>query len=271
MATVQAGLSQGGQHALAAELLLFIAIVGVRAIATYGPAPTVGGKPQKKTLPPDQYGPLFILGNGFVVFFLLALISARGGTAAKLAAAFGLTVDVALLLKSIPHIQQVALAYDSPHAFTPVSLTATTPAEEAPPPFNAKQLASLSSPGGKLSGPGGSPGAKGGGSGGSAGPGTAGAMAFAHRNLTKFGLNPADWPDLVKLWNQESGWRTGAVNPSSGATGIPQLNPNSHKVPAGWNGPNAAAIQIAWGLHYIKSTYGSIASAWAHEQHVGWY
>lgn len=76
------------------------------------------------------------------------------------------------------------------------------------------------------------------------------------------------WTDLVQLWNRESGWSTMAVNSSSGATGIPQLNPAAHTVPPGWS---AAPVQIAWGLAYIASTYGTPANAWAHEQEYGWY
>lgn len=257
VATIQAGLSQGAQHALAAELLLFVAIVAVRAIATYGPAPVVSGKTQKKTLPSDQFGPLFILGNGFVLFFILAIISARGGTAARLAAVGGLVVDVALLLKSVSHIQQLALTYDSPRQYTPISLTAFTAPEAAVPPLSVPQVKSLSKPGGKLSGPSGAPGAS-----------AAAAMAYAHRRLAAYHLSPSQWSGLVWLWNQESGWRTTAVNPSSGATGIPQLNPHAHAVPANWS---SYKVQVDWGLAYIEHTYGSIDAAVASEQHRGWY
>jgi len=255
--TVQAGVSQGGQHALAAELLLFVGIVAVRAIATYGPAPVVKGKTQTKHLPSDQFGPLFVLGNGFVLFFILALLSARGGATAKVAAAAGLIVDVALLLKSIPHIQQLALVYDSPRQYTPDTLTAFTASEAAVPPLSVPQVQSLSKPGGKLSGPSVAPGSS-----------AAAAMAYAHSRLTAFHLSPSQWPGLVWLWNKESGWRSTAVNPSSGATGIPQLNPNAHQVPADWSNYK---VQIDWGLAYIEHTYGSIDAAVASERHRGWY
>lgn len=254
---MQAGLSQGGQHALAAELLLFIAIVAMRAVAQYGPAPVVNGKTQTKNLPAGQYGPLFILGNGFVIYFLLALISARGGTWARLAAVGGLVVDVALLLKSVSHIQQLALVYNGPRQYTPDTLTAFTAAEAPIPPLSIPQVNSLSKPGGKLSGPAGP-----------AGSSAATAMAFAHSQLTKFGLSPSDWNGLVWLWNAESGWRTTAKNPTTGATGIPQLNPADHSIPANWS---SYKVQVDWGLQYIKGRYGSIASAVAHEQHFGWY
>jgi SLT domain-containing protein len=59
----------------------------------------------------------------------------------------------------------------------------------------------------------------------------------------------------------ESGWNNFARNPSSGAFGIPQALPPG-KMGAAAAGGNAAA-QIAWGLSYIKSVYGSPANAYA--------
>ena len=40
---------------------------------------------------------------------------------------------------------------------------------------------------------------------------------------------------------------------------------------AGPDWPSSAATQIRWGLHYIKSTYGSPLGAWNHEAAYGWY
>lgn len=112
--------------------------------------------------------------------------------------------------------------------------------------------------------------------GGASGGSTAAATATAAANqatakilAAPFGWSTGtQWDDLVKLWNQESGWNDKAVNPSSGATGIPQLNPSAHAVPPGWSSPS---VQISWGLAYILATYGSPANAWAHEQSAGWY
>lgn len=77
-----------------------------------------------------------------------------------------------------------------------------------------------------------------------------------------------EWADWVSLWNQESGWSSTALNASSGATGIPQLNPSSWPVPGGWSNP---VVQITWGISYIAKTYGSPSKAWAHEVAQGWY
>lgn len=101
-----------------------------------------------------------------------------------------------------------------------------------------------------------------------------GGTVSANQNIARLLAAPygwstgTDWTDLVNLWNKESSWNTRAVNPESGATGIPQLNPNSHPVPADWD---SASVQIAWGLKYIKDTYGSPANAWNHEVANGWY
>ena len=68
---------------------------------------------------------------------------------------------------------------------------------------------------------------------------------------------------LDELWTEESGFSATAVNPSSGATGIPQLLPGAHQVPANWSSP---AVQIRWGLIYLKSRYGTPCAAWAFER-----
>ena len=84
-----------------------------------------------------------------------------------------------------------------------------------------------------------------------------------------------EWADLVSLWNQESGWSNTALNSSSGAYGIPQALPPTKLPLAGQSssagGRSDAAVQIAWGLRYINTRYGSPSVAWAHEQANDWY
>jgi hypothetical protein len=75
---------------------------------------------------------------------------------------------------------------------------------------------------------------------------------------------------LEKLFTRESGWSTSASNPS-GAYGIPQAKPGSKMASAGADWKTSAATQIAWGLDYIKSRYGTPCSAWGHSQSTGWY
>jgi len=81
----------------------------------------------------------------------------------------------------------------------------------------------------------------------------------------------AQWTALDKLWTRESGWRATAKNPS-GAYGIPQALPESKLPFAGQErGGSNAAVQISWGLKYIKERYGDPITAWAHEESAGWY
>lgn len=97
------------------------------------------------------------------------------------------------------------------------------------------------------------------------------AKAFAKKAMGAFGWHSTQWPFLDMLWTSESGWRWDATNPNSGAYGIPQALPASKMATQGKNWQTNAAIQIIWGLKYIKQRYGSPQSAWAHEQAVGWY
>jgi hypothetical protein len=76
-----------------------------------------------------------------------------------------------------------------------------------------------------------------------------------------YGWTGGQWDALNALWTGESGWNNRARNPSSGAFGIPQALPPG-KMGAAAAGGNAVA-QIAWGLGYIKSVYGSPANAYA--------
>jgi resuscitation-promoting factor RpfB len=81
----------------------------------------------------------------------------------------------------------------------------------------------------------------------------------------------AQWSCLDDLWQKESSWSNTAVNPQSGAYGIPQSLP-PWKMPTSALPPqSSASAQIIWGLGYIESTYGSACQAWSHEEADGWY
>ena len=91
---------------------------------------------------------------------------------------------------------------------------------------------------------------------------------FAASLLGGFGWGRNQLGPLISLWQRESGWNPWAVNPSSGAYGIPQA------LPAAWGHPYNLgdwAQQIRWGLAYIFQSYGSPAAAWGHEMQFGWY
>lgn len=84
-----------------------------------------------------------------------------------------------------------------------------------------------------------------------------------------------NWSSLVALWNRESGWNQYAMNPTSGAYGIPQALPLTKMPRSAWpasmGGTSNPYSQEQWGEQYIAGTYGSPTNAWAHEVNFGWY
>lgn len=76
------------------------------------------------------------------------------------------------------------------------------------------------------------------------------------------GWTGSEWYCLYQLWQRESGWRTLAGNPSSGAYGIPQSLPGSKMASAGDDWRTNPSTQITWGMGYIARTYGTPCNAW---------
>jgi hypothetical protein len=70
------------------------------------------------------------------------------------------------------------------------------------------------------------------------------------------------WADLVSLWNGESGWSNIAQNPGSTAYGIAQFLDTTWATVGGTK-TSDPALQIRYGLMYIKQRYGSPSAAWA--------
>lgn len=119
-------------------------------------------------------------------------------------------------------------------------------------------------------------GGSGSGSGGTTAPAGSTMTPAQARDHARGALGGYGWGDdqfscLVSLWNRESGWRADAYNPWSGAYGIPQALPGDKMAAAGPDWRTNAATQIAWGLSYITSRYGSPCAAWAHSESTGWY
>ncbi|GAB3145577.1 hypothetical protein GCM10027058_02120 [Microbacterium neimengense] len=98
-----------------------------------------------------------------------------------------------------------------------------------------------------------------------------GAREYARGAIGAYGWGQDQFECLVLLWNRESGWRADALNPSSGAYGIPQSLPGDKMSSAGADWRTNAATQINWGLSYISGRYGSPCGAWGHSQATGWY
>ena len=84
------------------------------------------------------------------------------------------------------------------------------------------------------------------------------------------GWGDAQFVCLDSLWSNESGWSQSAAN-SSGAYGIPQAKPGSKMASAGSDWATNPRTQIAWGLSYIGSRYGSPCGAWSNFQARGYY
>lgn len=99
----------------------------------------------------------------------------------------------------------------------------------------------------------------------------AGAKAYARGAIGAYGWGDDQYTCLVQLWNRESGWRANALNPSSGAYGIPQALPAGKMAAAGADWRTNGNTQVNWGLSYIRSRYGSPCGAWDHSQRTGWY
>lgn len=81
----------------------------------------------------------------------------------------------------------------------------------------------------------------------------------------------SQFPYLYLLWERESGWNPAAVNPTSGAFGIPQALPALKMASAGLDWASDPYTQIIWGISYIEATYGTPQVAWAHELAYSWY
>lgn len=97
------------------------------------------------------------------------------------------------------------------------------------------------------------------------------AQALGHQMMLDFGFGEDQWPCLYNLWMRESGWRTTAGNPTSGAYGIPQSLPASKMAVYGDDYLTNASVQITWGLNYVKGRYSTPCGAWSAFQSKGWY
>lgn len=93
---------------------------------------------------------------------------------------------------------------------------------------------------------------------------------YAFSQFSHYGWGTDQEQYLIKLWDQESGWRWNAANPS-GAYGIPQSLPASKMASAGADYRTNPETQIRWGLSYISSVYHNPQGAWNHEVANNWY
>jgi len=94
---------------------------------------------------------------------------------------------------------------------------------------------------------------------------------IARRMMAQYGWSGYEFSCLDALWVSESNWDPYAENPSSGAYGIPQSLPAEKMATAGSDWRTNPATQIAWGLNYIRLSYGTPCSANNFKLTNGWY
>lgn len=91
-----------------------------------------------------------------------------------------------------------------------------------------------------------------------------------NRRLARYELRKRgdgdEWACLDSLGHHESGWDSYAVNPTSGAAGIPQALGHGHVFDLG-----DAPAQIDWFLDYVDERYGTPCAAWEFWLANGWY
>jgi hypothetical protein len=103
-----------------------------------------------------------------------------------------------------------------------------------------------------------------------AAPSTPQAYATAYMSAN-YGWGADQFNCLNQLWTRESDWNPNALNPSSGAFGIPQSLPGIKMASAGADWQTSYQTQIRWGLGYISGRYGNPCVAWSHWMTNNWY
>ncbi len=104
-----------------------------------------------------------------------------------------------------------------------------------------------------------------------AAPDPGSAKAIAYELVASRGWGEEEYGCLVALWERESHWNAAAMNPYSGAYGIPQSLPGNKMASAGADWQTNPATQIQWGLGYIAARYSTPCGAWEHSETHNWY
>ena len=79
------------------------------------------------------------------------------------------------------------------------------------------------------------------------------------------GVTGSEWTAMSTLIRRESGWDPYAVNPTSGACGLPQALPCSKL------GGLDLQNQVLWMIRYVRGRYGTFHVALGHSYSRGWY
>lgn len=96
-------------------------------------------------------------------------------------------------------------------------------------------------------------------------------IQYAHQLISSYGWGENEWQYIIKIANHESGWNGNAVNPSSGACGIPQALPCKKMKSAGKDYKTNYKTQVKWFYNYIVGRYKTPTRAWAFWTKHHWY
>ena len=89
--------------------------------------------------------------------------------------------------------------------------------------------------------------------------------------MRQAGFKPSEYTAINSIIRRESGWNPRAINPSSGAYGLPQSLPGSKMKSAGSDWRSNPVTQLKWMRKYVNGRYGGAqkALAWWNSHH--WY
>ncbi|MEV0464529.1 transglycosylase SLT domain-containing protein [Nocardia tengchongensis] len=93
----------------------------------------------------------------------------------------------------------------------------------------------------------------------------------ALQTMSRFMVPFNQWDSFNQIITHESDWQVFAINPTSGAYGLPQALP-AHKMFS--EGPDwmfNPLTQLRWAYRYMVDRYGSPNAAWAFWQAHNWY
>ena len=107
---------------------------------------------------------------------------------------------------------------------------------------------------------------------GDVGTGGGGHVSGSHSHwLKQAGFKPSEINAANWLVSKESGWRTNATNPSSGAYGLAQALPASKYNSQGSDWRNNPLTQLKWMAKYVHGRYGSAQAAKRFHLSHNWY
>ena len=93
-----------------------------------------------------------------------------------------------------------------------------------------------------------------------------------HQNWMKqAGFSPSEYAAIDYIVNHESSWNPQAVNPSSGAYGLPQSLPASKLASAGSDWRTNPITQLKWMRNYVNERYGGANGALSFWKAHNWY